>query len=186
MIGALLLRPSLLVEALDLDLRPEHFSSPKWGAAFGAILDLANRGDAIDVVTVDTALQATSGPRPDADALLGACNEVPSVAHLPTYARQVVECARLRAILAAAAEITDAAYGPEARQDPDAFSDWCEEHMLAATARTGDLSSLPPLAEVLDETIAQLYNRASGEPLGLPTGFVDLDRQLGGDAGRVS
>jgi len=179
LIGALLLRPSLLVEALDFGVRPEHFYSTKWGAAFGAIIDLANRGDAIDTVTVNTALQATSGPRPDADALLGACNEIPSVAHLPTYARQVVDCARLRAILAAAVEITDAAYGPEAQQDPDAFSDWCETHLLAATARTGDLSSLPPLDEVLDETITQLLNRASGVPLGLPTGFVELDRQLG-------
>lgn len=179
-IGALLLRPSLLVEALDLDLGPEHFSSPKWGAAFGAILDLGNRGDAIDAVTVDTALQAASGPRPDADALSAACLDVPSVAHLPTYARQVVDCARLRAILAAAAEITDAAYGPEAQQDPDVFSDWCETRLLAATARIGDLSSLPSLGEVLDETIAQLYQRASGVPLGLSTSFVELDRQLGG------
>jgi replicative DNA helicase len=169
-----------LVEALDLGLRPEHFSSPKWGAAYGAILDLANRGDAIDAVTVDTVLQATSGPRPDADALAEAWIGVPSVAHLPTYARQVVDCARLRAILAAAAEITDAAYGPEAQQDPDAFSDWSESLLFTATVRTGDLSSLPPLGEVLDETIIQFRDRASGIPLGLPTGFIDLDRQLGG------
>jgi replicative DNA helicase len=178
-VGCLLVRSDLLDEVLDTGISPENFYSPKWGAAFGAIVSLATHGNAIDVLTVGEVLEAGdySVPR---DELLSLFIDGPVPSHAATYAARIVELARLRGILAAAFEITELAYEPASRSDVDTFCDWAEQTLLAATGRTATRAGPTPLAEVLDSTLSELRSRAAGEKRGALTGFVDLDRKLGG------
>jgi len=178
-VGCLLLRPSLLTDVVDTGLQPEDFYRPGWGRAFAAILALAAGGEAIDAVTVDEALGGPEG-RPALDELVAAHVEVPSVAHAATYAERVHDTARLRRAVAACAEITELAYDPASKADVDAFCDFAEAMFLGAFSRGDDSAAPEPLVEVLDRSIAELRSRASGEQVGVPTGFVDLDRMTGG------
>jgi replicative DNA helicase len=180
-VGALLVRPDLLPDVLDTGLRPEHFYRPAWGAAFAAILDLARRGEAVDTVTIDDALGA-DGPRPTSNDLLEATGStLPSSAHAMTYARRIVDYARLRRILGALVELTEGVYGDAAKKDVDGFADVCERILLGATARRVEHSGAPRLlAEVLDAALVELRTRSAGELRGVPSGFVDLDARTGG------
>lgn len=178
-IGVLLVRPDLLADVTDTGLRPQHFYRPAWGSAFGAVLSLAARGEPIDAVTVDEALAAVE-PRPGADELLAAMSDVPSLAHVRTYAERIVDTARLRRVIGACAEIVEAAYGTDARNDVGAACDGFEAMLHAAVAREDPTSGPSALAQVLDATITELRLRSSGERVGVPTGFIDLDRMTGG------
>jgi len=180
-IGCLLLRPDLLADVLDTGLAPGDFYTPRWAAAFSAVLALAGRGDAVDTLTVAGELAGGAhGAVSDVGDLAGAMGEVPASGHAITYAGRVVSCARVRRVIAATAEIADAGYGPDAIVDPQRFADDAERVLLAATAGPGDDTAPKLLVDVLDEAIAELRRRAAGEKLGAETGFVDLDRLTGG------
>ena len=182
LIGTLLARPDALDDVVALGLAPGDFYAPRWGAAFAAILALASRGDAIDTVTVgaELATGAYGDAVPDLADLTAEVRDVPSLAHAETYAGRVVDDARLRRVIAAGAEITEAAYGPDARADVDTFGDRAEVLLHAATERPGFGAGPAELGQVLDAAIVELRSRSAGERVGVPTGFVDLDRLTGG------
>ena len=181
-IGVLLLRPEVLADLAALGLSPGDFYTPKWGAAFAAIEALANRGDAIDAVTVgaELATGAYGDAVPDGHDLVAQAADVPSLDHAETYARSVIGAARVRAILHACAEITEAGYGPDALADVDAFCDRAEGLLYSATERAGAGNGPSELSAVLDDAIAELRQRSTGNMPGVAAGFVDLDRMTGG------
>ena len=181
-IGTILARSDALSDVLALGLSPGDFYSPKWGAAFAAVLALANRGEAVDALTVGDELGsgAYGDAVPDTADLIAQVADVPSLAHAETYGGRVLAAARVRAVLAAVAEITEAGYGPEARADVDRFCDWAEGMLHAATERPSTGSGPALLSDVLDAAIAELRSRSAGERVGVPTGFLDFDRLTGG------
>ena len=180
-LGCILVRPALLADVLDAGLAPEDFYTPKWSATFAAVLHLANRGDGIDSTTVAEALSTGSfGVAPELADLVGLMVAVPSIQHAATYAERVRDHARLRRVLGACAEITEAGYDPSARGDVDGFCDGAEAALLAATGRTDERHAPAELVSVLDESITELRQRTAGERVGVPTGLVDLDRLTGG------
>lgn len=178
-IGVLLVRPDVIADVVDTGLRPEDFYRPAWATAYGALLALAGRGEPIDAVTLDEALAGVE-TRPTADDLLRAMSDVPSLGHAQTYAARIIATARLRRVIGACAEIIEAAYGAEARSDVDGSCDAFEAQLHAAVVREDAASGPAALGQVLDDAIAELRVRSSGERIGLPTGFVDLDRLTGG------
>ncbi len=181
-LGTILALPGVLPDVLARGLAPGDFYAPRWGAAFAAILALDSRGEAIDTVTVGAELAsgAYGDAVPDLADLTAEVRDVPSLAHAETYAGRVVDDARLRRVIAACAEITEAAYGPDARADVDTFGDTAEVSLHAATERRGASPGPAPLTEVLDAAIGELRSRSAGERVGVLTGFVDLDRLTGG------
>ena len=181
-IGTILARSDVLPDILALGLSAADFYAPKWGAAFAAILAVAGRGEAIDALTVgdELASGAYGGAAPGTADLIAQVADVPSLDHVATYTARVVAAARVRAVLGAATEIVEAGYGADARVDVEAFCDWAEAMLHSATERPGSGPGPAPLTEVLDSAIVELRSRSSGERVGVPTGFVDLDRLTGG------
>ncbi|MHB1554596.1 MAG: replicative DNA helicase [Acidimicrobiales bacterium] len=178
-IGVLLVRPDVLADVVDTGLRPEDFYRPAWATAYSALLALAGRGEPIDAVTLDEALAGVE-TRPTADDLLRAMSDVPSLGHAQTYAARIIDTARLRRVIGACAEIIEAAYGAEARSDVDSSCDAFEAQLHTAIDHEDPGSGPAALGGILDDGIAELRRRSSGERIGLPTGFVDLDRMTGG------
>jgi replicative DNA helicase len=180
-LGALMVLPDLLSEVIDAGLCASDFYSPKWGTAFEAITQLGGRGEGIDVVTVNSALAATSGSRPSYEDLIEAvANDAPSLVHTVSFARQVVECARLRRTIAAAFEVAQLGFEPEARADVNDYCDRAEAVIFAATGQGRTPSAPDDLGDLLDEAIDDLRAEAAGERRGLSTGLIDVDRKLGG------
>ena len=178
-IGAVLDRPAVLDELLDTGLNAEDFYAPKWAAAWRAIVQIHGRGDAVDFATLQDELAGREGA-PTGSELTSAMAGTPSLGHVLDYARRVVVAARLRRVIDAAYEIAGTAYEPAARNDHDAFLARAEQTLLAATARVSERDEPALLDEVLAESITNLRARAAGEQLGVPTGFIDLDRLTGG------
>ncbi len=181
-LATILVRPDVLPDVLARGLVAGDFYTPRWAATFAAIVALANRGDAIDAVTVggELAVGAYGDAVPDLADLNAEMRDVPSLDHAETYARAVVDAARLRALMGAAAEIVEAGYGPDALTDADAYFDLAEATLHAAVERRNAGPGPAPLIEVLDATIAELRRRSSGGLVGVPTGFDGLDRMTGG------
>ena len=115
-IGLLLVRPGALDEAISAGLTASDFYTPKWAAAFDAVLTLASRGEAIDALTVYEAVKARGLDNPTGGELAAAIGErLMSLDHVRAYAGRAHGLAQLRKVLAASAEITERAYGPETK-----------------------------------------------------------------------
>lgn len=93
MLGALLLSDKALpVVLVDEGLRPEHFYNETRGRIYKAMVDLHDRGEPADLLTVKVALKTGV----DAAAVEVLASAVPNVSNFRAYARRVVETAALR------------------------------------------------------------------------------------------
>jgi len=104
---------------------------------------------------------------------------VPTSANVHTYAQIVEEKARLRRLIAAAAQIASAGYA--GGEDAQAIIDEAERRILEISQRRHG-SGFLNIKDVLMETyerIEMLYTNKGGVT-GLPTGYPDLDRMTSG------
>ena len=99
-LGAILLRAQALDQVADL-LTPEDFYRPNHGHIFQAMLDLANRGEPVDLVTV-TALLKDRGRLEEVGGpvfLANLSEHVGTAANAAHYARLVHEKSVVRRLL---------------------------------------------------------------------------------------
>lgn len=106
-------------------------------------------------------------------------NNVPTSLHAEAYGRIVEETSIRRRLITAANEIAKLAYHEE--MEVDTAMDEAEKAIFGVSERRLN-TSLQPIQHVLSEyydRIDRLANQDE-EILGVPTGFIDLDRILGG------
>ncbi len=106
-------------------------------------------------------------------------NHTPSSIYAEAYGRIVERAAIRRRLLAAASEIAQLAH--EESADINEVIDRSEASLFAVTERRLRKELVPINIAISDyyDRIEHLYEHR-GEPLGVPSGFVDLDRLLGG------
>jgi replicative DNA helicase len=181
-LGAILLSErSMYTLVIEESLRPEDFYRETHRTIYSAMVDLYERSEPIDTVTVTDALRATglidpAGGPDSVDLLAGA---VPNVANLRHYAQIVRETALLRRLLNATYEIQSSVLD---QRDPAREVVEHAERIVLEVAhgqRTQDFRSIERL---LDDELTKLHELSlGGEKLtGTPTGFTDLDRMTGG------
>lgn len=108
----------------------------------------------------------------------------PSAANIRRYAEIVRERAILRNLAAVGTAIADSAYTPSGK-DPQLLIDEAEGKVFqiaeaGAKTRQG-FTKIDPLLTETVERIDMLYSRENkSDVIGLPTGFVDLDRMTSG------
>ncbi|MER3399624.1 MAG: replicative DNA helicase [Thermoflexus sp.] len=180
-LGAVLLDPELIY-TLATVLRPEDFFLEKHRWIWEAYLALVGRREAIDPVTVADELEGQGrlqevGGR---SFLIGLAARVPAAVHAMDYARLVERDAIRRRLLEAASQIARMAY-EDSQSEVDELLDRAEATLFAVAQRrlAHEISSIRDLLRTYYEHIEYLYEHR-GEPLGIPTGFRDLDRLLGG------
>jgi replicative DNA helicase len=162
-------------------LKPDDFYIVKNGWIYDAILSLHERRQPADFVTVcdelenRTQLEEVGG----AAYISSLINAVPTAIHAEAYGHIVERTALRRRLISAAGQIAGFAY--EEDQNVDEVIDRSEAVLFSISQRRVS-RDLVPIRQVLADyydRIAYLYEHR-GEPLGIPTGFIDLDRLLGG------
>ncbi len=179
-LGSLLIDPESLFRVSPF-LYPNDFYIVKNRWVYEACLALHERREPIDFVTVTEELDrrgqlAEMGGPAFVSHLV---NVVPTAIHAEGYGRIVERAAVRRRLLQAASDIAQYAYDEAA--DVDETIDRSEQALFAVSQRRQSRDLLP-ISDVMRsyyERIEYLYEHR-GEPLGIPTGFLDLDKLLGG------
>ena len=179
-LGSLLIDPEALFRVASF-LKPEDFYLRKNGWIYEAILTLHERRLPIDFVTLCTELEA----REQLEEVGGAAyitqlvNTVPSAINVEAYGHLVEHTAVRRRLIGAAGDIVQLAYREE--QVIEEVIDRSEQALFSISQRrlTRELTPIQDVVRSYYDRIEYLHAHR-GEPLGVLTGFTDLDRLLGG------
>ena len=179
-IGALLIDSSAVVEVAEF-LQASDFYKPANAKVFGAILQLHQSGQPIDILTVSEELERRGqieevGGRA---ALADLCARTPTAVHAKQYARIVERKATLRGLIGAAGRI--ASIGYEDPADAEEAIDRAESELFAISERRAAQTFVPlgTLLDVAYDEIDRLHQNR-GQLMGLRTSFTELDKIMQG------
>jgi replicative DNA helicase len=179
-LGALLIDPDAIIRVATL-LKPIDFYREKNGWIYDATLALHERREPIDFLTVcdeldrREQLDEIGGP----GFITSLINAVPTSIHAEHYARIIERTATRRRLIEAAGEIAGLAY--QEADDVNEVVDRAEQVLFGVSERR-IARELVPIRQVLSAYYDRIeyLTRHRGEMIGVPTGFTDLDRLLGG------
>jgi replicative DNA helicase len=179
-IGSVLINPEAYYDVASF-LRADDFYIHRHRWIWETFSRLHERRVPIDFLTVSQELDQqgqlaeVGGPA----YLTALINNVPTSLHAEAYGHIVEETAIRRKMLTAANDIAKLAYQQEA--SVESVMDEAEKAVFGVSERrtTHDLRSIREVLSEYYDRIDQLAGRDI-ETLGVPTGFVDLDRLLGG------
>jgi replicative DNA helicase len=179
-LGGILLENTALDRVVGL-LGPEDFYREAHRRIFRAMLELAERNEPVDLVTLAEALRVRGElAEVGGGAYLAELAErVPTAANVVTYARIVRDRSILRGLIAAATDIATRGY--DAPADVGALLDDAERRIFAIADREVR-PAFVRIENVLTDTIKlieRLYEQKQAVT-GVPTGFTDLDRLTAG------
>src|SRR5437867_9741295 len=162
-------------------LQPEDFYRGAHRKLFRAMVDLSERSEPVDLITLAESLK-TRGELAEvggASYLAELTERVPTAANAVHYARIVRERAILRGLIAASTEIATRGY--QASDNVDELLDRAEQLIFGIQERKVK-QAFARLSEVLVDsikTIERLYEQKQAVT-GVPTGFADLDALTAG------
>lgn len=179
-LGSIFLDADVIIDAMEY-IEPEDFYRRSHQMIFQTMMELNDRNEAIDVVTVKDRLEQANqledigGISYLSDVALA----VPTAANISYYAKIVEQKSLLRKLIQTATTIVTKGF--EQGEDVENILDEAERSILEVSEkrnRSGFLS----ISEVLNTTIAnidQLYQNDE-EITGLPTGYQALDKMTAG------
>lgn len=179
-LGAILIDPDAIIRVATI-LKPEDFYREKNRWIYETALALHERREPIDFLTVCEELDGreqldqVGGPA----FITSLINAVPTAVHAEHYAHIVERTATRRRLLEAAGQIAALAY--QEADDVGEVVDHAEQVLFGVSERRV-ARELVPVKQVLSEYYDRIeyLTRHRGEMIGIPTGFHDLDKILGG------
>ncbi len=179
-LGALLIDPDAIIRVAPL-VRSDDFYLEKHSWIYEAIFALHERREPIDFLTVVSELERIEKLNDAGGAayITALINSVPTAIHVEHYAQIVEHMSTLRRLISASGEIAGLAY--DGSEDIDTVIDRAEEVIFSVAQRRMSREMIP-MRVAVDRFIDHLdyIQKHQGEILGVPSGFVDLDRLLGG------
>ncbi|MGN6599163.1 MAG: replicative DNA helicase, partial [Actinomycetes bacterium] len=179
-LGGMMLSKDAIADVVEA-VRGTDFYKPAHELVFEAIIDLYGRGEPADAVTVAAELTKRGeltrvGGGPYLHTLL---QSVPTAANASYYARIVRERAILRRLVEAGTRIVQLGYGAEGEVDD--LVDRAQAEVYAITEKRTSEDYLP-LSQIMEGTLDEIeaISSRSGELVGVPTGFADLDALTNG------
>ncbi len=178
-LGGVLLDNDALNKAIEI-LRPEDFYRESHRKIFNALIDLSEKGEPADLVTLTSILQKKG----EIEAVGGTTylatlvDYVPTAANIAYYCNMVKEKALSRNLIHVATEIATRGYEST---DVEADLDWAEKSIFEI-AGSKSKASYFSTREIMKDTfkaIEKLYERKE-LITGTPTGFDDLDVMTAG------
>lgn len=179
-LGSVFLDQDAVVEAMEF-IEPKDFYRRNHQLIFQAMIELANRNEAIDVITMKDQLEQFNLLEDigGIEYLSELALSVPTAANVGYYAKLVEEKSLLRRLIQTGTEIVRRGY--EQGDEVEIILDEAERKILEVSEkrnRSGFLS----IREVLNSSIEQidrLYQQ-NEEITGLPTGYHALDKMTAG------
>lgn len=179
-LGSLLIDKDAITKIADV-VRPDDFYKDTNGLIFEAMLELYEKREPIDVVSLSNNLSEkeqldTVGGR---SYLVSLANAVPSSSHVVSYAQIVQKKATLRRLLQVASEITGLGY--QETEKIEELLDQAEQKIFGVSQKYLKQNFIP-IKSVLTEAFDRIdeLHRESGKLRGIPTGYADLDNILAG------
>ncbi len=181
LLGALLIDKDAIV-AIGEILRVDHFyKSEQHGSIYSAILELFEKREPIDLVTVTEKLKQSGYlDKVGGSAYLAELvNMVPTAAHIESYAKIIREHAVRRQLISFSSRFIDMAY--DEGLEVSNILEESEQSVFAITQQHIKRDFIQ-----LKDALAQSFDRldelqkTSGKLRGIPTGFRDLDNKLAG------
>ena len=180
LLGALLLKPDAVHDVSDL-IRPDSFYAERHRIIFGAMRELAERGEPIDLLSLGERLLGQgllerAGGRSYLAELVGSA---PSPGNFSHYAELVSRKHLMRALIDAAYTINESAYD-EARDTMEVLDD--AEKTIYAIGNASVAHKFTAIGDKVHEAwdrIEALSKREDGIR-GVPSGFPALDNLLSG------
>lgn len=179
-LGALMLEKDKVIDVLDI-LKPESFYNEAHQKIFKAIVDLSNRYEPIDLLTVTEELKRKNqideigGPY----YITQLTNRVASAAHIDFHARIIAQKYIQRELIRASSEILNKAYDSSA--DVNDLLDFSEKELfnIAHGNIKKEIASLDILMKDAIKQIEEAGQREDGLS-GVPSGYTRLDRITSG------
>ncbi|MDO8429523.1 MAG: replicative DNA helicase [Candidatus Daviesbacteria bacterium] len=181
LLGSLLIDKDAIVKIAE-SLKPEHFyRSEQHGKVYSAILDLFERREPIDLVTLTDRLRQTNS----LDLVGGSAylttlvNTVPTAAHIEHYAKIIREHAVRRSLISQSTRLVEAAYD-ESRPLEEILE--LGEQGIFSISQENLKRDFVPLKDLLVAAFDKLdeLQKSAGKLRGVPTGFRDLDAKTAG------
>jgi replicative DNA helicase len=179
-LGAILLDNQALFKALEV-LSAEEFYRPAHRRIFEAMIELVDRNQVIDLVTLTEHLQraGTLEGIGGSAYLSDLAQSVATAAAVTHHAKLIHEAGISRALIGVATEIVTR--GLEGTRRADELLDLAERGIFGIAERRVR-RTFSSMKDVVFSTVAridQLYNKKE-KITGIPTGFVDLDDKTAG------
>ena len=179
-LGALLIDPDAIFK-VNTFLRAPDFYVERHQWIYDAILALHERREAIDFVTLCDELERRErlAELGGAAYLTSLVNATPTALNIEHYGRIVERTSTLRRLIGAAGEIAALAY--EDTDNVDEVVDRAEQVLFGVSQRrvARDLQPIRDIVSEYYDRVDYLYQH-KGETIGVPTGFRNLDKMLGG------
>ena len=180
-LGAILLEGREALPRVVEVLRPSDLYTEAHRAIYHAMLSLFDRGEPVDLLTLQEELRRTDQlPLVGGPAALALLVEQGSVAaYLTSYTAIVRDMAVLRELIQAATHIIGQAF--DAKEDVQALVDDAERRIFSLAERRLEGSAVP-VKNILNDTfkyIERLYERQE-HVTGVPTGLTKLDEMTAG------
>jgi replicative DNA helicase len=179
-IGALLIDRDAVIEVADF-LRPQDFYRQAHGSIYGAILELYERREPVDIVTVSETLERSDALEQVGGSayLTSLINMTPTAVNAVYYGRIVERKSVLRNLIGAAGKIAGIGYDDSA--DVSEAIDRAEQELFTVSERRV-VSGFSPLKMLLHSAYDRLdyLHQHKGEISGIRTGFTDLDTLTSG------
>lgn len=179
-LGSLLLDSQAIIRIASF-LKPDDFYREKNRWVYEAAIALYERREAIDFLTVrdelerNQRLEEAGGP----GFLTSLLNAVPTSIHIEHYAHIVERAATRRRLINAASDIAKLAY-----DETDEIENTLDkaEQIIFGVSQRSITRDLMPISQVLNDYFDKIeYLQAHhGQVSGITTGFIDLNKLLGG------
>src|ERR1019366_799264 len=180
-LGSMLIDPDAIDQVTGF-LRAEDFYRDANRTIYEVILTLQQQRTKADYITITDELERQSklddvgGPA----YIAGLINQVPTSANIVYYARIVEQMAIFRRLITVGGEIVQLGYDAD---DATVALDQAERSLFELSqryrqAQSSDVGMSEAMSAYMDILQERYENR--GRVIGIPTGYMDLDRLLGG------
>lgn len=177
-LAAVLLDNQAMNKVVEI-IQAEDFYKESHRKIFASMIELDERSEAIDLITITNQLRIGNKLESvgGASYLTELLNSTPTAANVKQHARIVHEKAILRELISIATDIVTQGY--EVRKKVDDLLDDAERSIFAISDKTmrGTFTPIKPLIKQSFEIIEKL---ADGKITGIPTDFKDLDKITSG------
>lgn len=175
-LGSVFIAPDKLLTAAEL-VQPSDFYYPANQTIFKAMLELSDKGQAIDPLTIRNLLDSRGEFEPAGGMayLTELVTAVPTSANIEYYAKNVADKAIARSVISNLTDSIAAVYNSESGIDEIISK---TEQSLINASSSRNKSSFKHIYDVIETAQVKIEERASmsSDVTGTPTGFQDFDK----------